>query len=133
TQGAQLWIKRDVISAQPCGGNKVRKLEFILADAKSRGIERLITIGAVGSHHALATALYGRAHGFRVTLVLFPPPINEHVRRVLLLGHALGAELRFTPRMESRPGAMRAAPLAHRCQRLRVVAPGGPDPGRPPS
>ncbi len=128
TQGAQLWIKRDDLSAQPYGGNKVRKLEFILADAKSRGIERLITIGAVGSHHALATALYGRAHGFRVALVLFPQPMNEHVRRVLLLGHALGAELRFTPRMETVPGAMLAARLAHRGQRFCVVAAGGSDP-----
>src|SRR5690606_39010549 len=57
TQGAELWVKRDDLSGRPYGGNKVRKLEFILADAKSRGVERLITVGAVGSHHALATAL----------------------------------------------------------------------------
>jgi len=128
THGAQLWIKRDDLSAQPYGGNKVRKLEFILADAKSRGIERLITIGAVGSHHALATALYGRVHGFRVSLVLFPQPMNEHVRRILLLDHALGAELRFTQRMETVPGAMLAARLAHRGRRYCVIAPGGSDP-----
>ena len=127
TKGAQLWIKRDDISAQPYGGNKVRKLVFILADAKSRGIERLITVGAVGSHHALATTIYGRAHGFQVTLVLFPQPMNDHVRRILLLDHALGAELRFTPRMETVPAAMLAARLAYRGQRVCVVAPGGSD------
>lgn len=128
TQGAELWVKRDDLSGRPYGGNKVRKLEFILADAKSRGVERLITVGAVGSHHALATALYGRAHGFHVALVLFPQPMNEHVRRVLLLDHAVGAELRFTPRMETVPGAVLAARFAHRGHRHHVIAPGGSDP-----
>src|SRR5690606_7123727 len=93
--GVRLLVKRDDLGARPYGGNKVRKLEFILAEAKRRGAERLITVGAVGSHHALATTVYGRAHGFRVTLVLFPQQMNEHVRRILLLDYALGAELRY--------------------------------------
>ncbi|HEX7090376.1 MAG TPA: pyridoxal-phosphate dependent enzyme [Longimicrobiales bacterium] len=126
--GARLHVKRDDLCARPYGGNKVRKLEFILAEAKRRGAERLITVGAIGSHHALATTVYGRAHGFDVTLVLFPQQVTEHVRRVLLLDFALGAELRFTPRMETVPAALLAARLAHRSQRTCVIAAGGSDP-----
>src|SRR5690606_35113933 len=125
--GVRLLVKRDDLCARPYGGNKVRKLEFILAEAKRRGAERLITVGAVGSHHALATTVYGRAHGFRVTLVLFPQQMNEHVRRILLLDYALGAELRYTPRMETVPAAMLAARIAYRGERCRVVPPGGSD------
>ncbi len=121
-------VKRDDLTARPYGGNKVRKLEFILAEAMRRGATRVITAGAVGSHHALATTVYARALGIDVTLVLFPQSRTEHVRQVLLLDHALGAELRFTPRMESLPVALIRARLAHRRQRPYLIAPGGSDP-----
>ncbi|HEY8378082.1 MAG TPA: pyridoxal-phosphate dependent enzyme, partial [Nannocystis sp.] len=111
--GARLWIKRDDQSGLPYGGNKVRKLEFILARARDLGATRLITAGATGSHHALATAVYGRRLGFDVTLCLFPQPLTDHVRRVLLLDHALGAELRWTPRMELIPFALFRARRAY--------------------
>src|SRR5690606_16362197 len=126
--GVRLHVKRDDLCARPYGGNKVRKLECILAEAKRRGARRLITVGAIGSHHALATTVHGRAHGFDVTLVLFPQQVTEHVRRILLLDCALGAELRFTPRMETVPAALLAARLAHRRQRTCVIAAGGSDP-----
>lgn len=123
----RILVKRDDLTAQPYGGNKVRKLEFILADALARRATRVITAGATGSHHALATTLYARRLGMDVTLVLFPQSRNDHVRQVLLLDHALGAELRFTPRMESVPIAVMRARLAHRRQKPYVIAPGGSD------
>ncbi|HEX6938186.1 MAG TPA: pyridoxal-phosphate dependent enzyme [Longimicrobiales bacterium] len=126
--GAELWIKRDDRSGEPYGGNKVRKLEFLLAHAKAGGVTRLITAGAAGSHHALATTVYGRALGFDITLVLFPQPLTDHVRSVLLLDHALGADLRWTPRMELVPLALTRARRAHRAERVHVIAPGGSDP-----
>ncbi|HEX7051292.1 MAG TPA: pyridoxal-phosphate dependent enzyme [Longimicrobiales bacterium] len=122
------WIKRDDLSAEPYGGNKVRKLEFLLAEARVRGARRLITAGAVGSHHALATTVYGRAHGFPVSLVLFPQPLTPHVRDVLLLDHAFGAELHHVPRMELIPAALVGMRLARRRDRPFVIAPGGSDP-----
>jgi 1-aminocyclopropane-1-carboxylate deaminase/D-cysteine desulfhydrase-like pyridoxal-dependent ACC family enzyme len=125
--GGNLWIKRDDFSAQPYGGNKVRKLEFILADAKAKGAKRLITVGAAGSHHALATTIYGRAQGFDVSLILFPQPLTPHVRDILLLDHAYGAELRYTRRMETIPLALWAARLRYLSDRPYVVAPGGSD------
>jgi D-cysteine desulfhydrase len=122
------WVKRDDLSGSVYGGNKVRKLEWLLAEAKRQGAERLITLGAAGSHHALATTAYGRALGFEVTLALFPQPLTPHVREVLLRHHALGAELRYSPRMEFLPLAVLAAKRAHRRQRCFIVAAGGSDP-----
>ncbi|MFW5947438.1 MAG: hypothetical protein ACOCUW_03000, partial [Gemmatimonadota bacterium] len=51
----ELWVKRDDRSSDAYGGNKVRKLEYLLADARERRAGRLITTGVVGSHHCLAT------------------------------------------------------------------------------
>ena len=53
--GSELWIKRDDRTNDVYGGNKVRKLEWLLADAKERGATRVVTVGAAGSHHVLAT------------------------------------------------------------------------------
>jgi 1-aminocyclopropane-1-carboxylate deaminase/D-cysteine desulfhydrase-like pyridoxal-dependent ACC family enzyme len=88
-----LWVKRDDLTGQLYGGNKVRKLEYILADARARGATRLVTIGAVGSHHVLATTLYGRREGFSVEAALLPQPRTDHVVEVVRagLGHGLHA------------------------------------------
>lgn len=122
-----LWIKRDDLTAEPYGGNKVRKLEFLLAAAKARGAKRIITVGAAGSHHALATTIYGRRFGFDVTLVLFPQPLTQHVREILLLDHVFGAELRYTRRMELVPAALFATTLRYRSQVPFVIPAGGSD------
>jgi 1-aminocyclopropane-1-carboxylate deaminase/D-cysteine desulfhydrase-like pyridoxal-dependent ACC family enzyme len=120
-------VKRDDLSGVPYGGNKVRKLEFILASARARGARRLITVGAAGSHHALATAVYGRATGLEVTLVLFPQPRTPHVRQVLLMAAATGAEIRWVPRMTAVPFGVAAARLRRWRDRPWVVPPGGSD------
>ncbi len=57
-------VKEDNLSASSYGGNKVRKLEYLLARARQRQRRTIATFGAVGSHHALATALYARQLGF---------------------------------------------------------------------
>lgn len=121
------WIKRDDLTAETYGGNKVRKLEFLLAAARARGARRLITVGAAGSHHALATTIYGRALGFDVTLILFPQPLTPHVRDILLLDQAYGAELRYTRRMETVPAALFATILRYRNQKAFVIPAGGSD------
>lgn len=123
--GAELWIKRDDLTHEVYGGNKVRKLEFLLAEARRRGARRLITIGAAGSHHALATAVHGRAHGFDVSVVLFPQPVTGHVRSIVSQLHAVGAEIRYTPRMETVPAALIAERLARRGERAFVIPAGG--------
>jgi D-cysteine desulfhydrase len=124
---ADVYVKRDDLSATTYGGNKVRKLEFLLAAARARGARRLITIGAAGSHHALATTIYGRQLGFEVTLVLFPQPLTDHVRDILLLDLAHGAELRFTRRMETVPAALFATSMRYRKEGAVVIPAGGSD------
>jgi len=81
--GAELWVKRDDRTHPVYGGNKVRKLEGILAAARARAATRLVTVGAAGSHHVLATAYFGREAGLEVEAVLVPQPRTEHVARVL--------------------------------------------------
>jgi len=89
--GDGIWVKRDDLTAAPYGGNKVRKLELLLADARRRGRRSLLTLGGEGSNHVLATAIYGRALGFASThAVLFPQPASDEVTRRLALFRELG-------------------------------------------
>jgi D-cysteine desulfhydrase len=122
------WIKRDDLTGGPYGGNKVRKLEFLLAEARQAGARRLITVGAIGSHHALATTIYGRAAGFEVTAVLLPQPVTPHVGAVLEAMRRHGAEVRLVGSAATVPAGVAAARLAHRRERLRTIAAGGSSP-----
>lgn len=123
--GRELLVKRDDLSARPYAGNKVRKLEFLLAEAQRAGARRVITAGAFGSHHALATTIYGRRNGLEVTCVLFPQAVTEHVLEILRLIAGHGAELRFTRRMEGVPFALRRARWRARGEGACVIPPGG--------
>jgi 1-aminocyclopropane-1-carboxylate deaminase/D-cysteine desulfhydrase-like pyridoxal-dependent ACC family enzyme len=89
-EGSSLWVKRDDLTHEVYGGNKVRKLEYLLAEAHARGARRLVTVGAAGSHHVLATTYFGRKEGFEVEAVLVPQPRTEHVVEVLRAEVALG-------------------------------------------
>src|SRR5256885_13794684 len=91
---APVWIKDDG-AYSAFGGNKARKLEFLLAEARRRGKRTILTGGAVGTNHGLATALFARRLGMRTVLVLVPQPDSEHVSRQLERIRATGAELHF--------------------------------------
>jgi D-cysteine desulfhydrase len=123
--GRELLVKRDDLCADGYAGNKVRKLEFLLGEARAAGAKRLITAGATGSHHAFATAYHGARHGFAATLVLFPQRLSPHVREMLLLDSAVGAELRWVRRMEAVPFGMWRARVARRADQPQIVPPGG--------
>ena len=113
----ELWVKRDDRSGEVYGGNKVRKLEILLADALRSGAREIVTFGGAGSNHALATAIYGQRLGFAVDLFLTPQPTSAHVRRNLLLDAAFGARLHHS---EHAADAMRAAE-AHVAEREEVT------------
>jgi 1-aminocyclopropane-1-carboxylate deaminase/D-cysteine desulfhydrase-like pyridoxal-dependent ACC family enzyme len=124
-RAVDLWVKRDDESGERYGGNKVRKLEFILAEAEARGVRRLVTVGGYGSHHVLATALYGRACGFAVEAVVFPQPATPHVLETLRAASACGVHFRVAASYAG------VAPrlLAARARRgALMVAPGGSSP-----
>ena len=91
----QLWVKRDDESGHLYGGNKPRKLEFLLGDALADGKHSVLTTGGIGTHHGLATAICARAAGLRTILCLLKQPVTEHVRRCLLLDYAAGAEMHY--------------------------------------
>ena len=104
----RLWMKRDDQSCALYGGNKPRKLEFLLADARARGRRSVMTFGGIGTHHGLATTICARAAGLRTILVLLPQPVTESVRRCLSLDHAYGAEMRLARTL---PGVVATALL----------------------
>jgi 1-aminocyclopropane-1-carboxylate deaminase/D-cysteine desulfhydrase-like pyridoxal-dependent ACC family enzyme len=89
---AGLWIKRDDRCATPYGGNKVRKLEFLLADAVRKGHESVFTFGVAGSNHALATAIYADQVGLEAQLLLTPQSNSSFVGRNLKMGRWAGAQ-----------------------------------------
>lgn len=81
--GGELWLKDDGQSALPYGGNKVRKLERLLALAQRQGAKRLLTVGAAGSHHVLATCVFGARLGLPTCAVLTPQPWSAHAEATL--------------------------------------------------
>lgn len=93
TVDSSVWVKRDDLTAPQYGGNKVRKLEFLLGRARALGADTLVTVGGVGSHHVFATAFYGREHGFTTHAVLMPQPYDAHVEDMLRADLAVGAQL----------------------------------------
>jgi len=91
--GPPLWVKNDGLYGSIYGGNKARKLELILADALRCRCRTVITFGAIGTNHGLATTLYAREHGLRTVLLLIDQPVDDHVREQVWRLHQAGAVL----------------------------------------
>ncbi|MEQ8207914.1 MAG: pyridoxal-phosphate dependent enzyme [Woeseia sp.] len=89
----RILIKQDDRSALLYGGNKVRKLEYMLAAARKKGRKTIATFGTTGSHHALATALYARQHGFANIAFLSRQTRTNAVRPVLNMHQKIGSEI----------------------------------------
>lgn len=92
--GLELYIKRDDLTSSAGGGNKVRKLEYLLADALYQGAKTVLTIGAVQSNHCRQTALLGAKLGLQVHLVLVGQ-MPEQTQGNILLDSLAGAHLHF--------------------------------------
>lgn len=92
--GIQLDIKRDDYTGFGGGGNKVRKLEYLMADAVRQGINVIITTGGHQSNHARMVAAAARKFGMKPVLVLRGNP-PESYQGNLLLDKLFGAELEF--------------------------------------
>jgi D-cysteine desulfhydrase family pyridoxal phosphate-dependent enzyme len=95
--GPRLLIKRDDQTGLAFGGNKTRKLEFLIAEAQANGAKTLITAGAVQSNHCRQTAAAAVRFGFQCILVLYGDQPPESTGN-LLLDHLLGAEIVWTER-----------------------------------
>jgi len=140
--GPHLWVKRDDLTGLGLGGNKVRKLEYLLGEAVRKGCDTVITTGSLQSNHARLTAAACRRLGLEVTLVLEPgvdpsgrprdprdlPPLQGNI----LLDRLFGAEVviseddseeALTEKMDEV-----ASSLAARGRRPYVIPLGGTNP-----
>jgi len=120
-----LWVKRDDLSDEAIGGNKARKMEFLLGQAFKKKKSALITFGMWGSNHALATALAGKHLGLPVTLHLGPQPPTPEVKNKLLAMHALGAKVIYHKNKVSLGLAIAKETLSHLWDESFVINPGG--------
>ena len=89
-----VWIKRDDLTGLGLGGNKVRKLEFLLADAQRKGAEIVFTTGGAQSNHAMLTAAACNRLGLTPVLILKQRGVTER-KGNLFLEYLLGTEVRF--------------------------------------
>ena len=114
----EMYIKRDDLTGADLSGNKVRKLEFLLADAVAKGSDTIITCGAAQSNHARATAIAAARLGLAVQLFLRtrnpgnPPPLEGNI----LLDRLVGAEIVWITFEEY---GRRSEILAHAAESLR--------------
>ncbi len=100
--GARIWAKReDVSSGLAYGGNKVRKLEYLVPDALAQGADTLVSIGGYQSNHTRQVAAVAAAVGLKAVLVQenwvdWPDVTNDRVGNILL-SRLMGAEVRIDP------------------------------------
>ena len=92
--GRGIWIKRDDLCGVALGGNKVRKLEFLLAEALDQGCDTVFTTGGAQSNHAALTAACAARLGMKCILLLKRRGVTEH-RGNLVLDELFGAEVRL--------------------------------------
>ncbi len=100
--GAQIWAKReDCNSGLAYGGNKTRKLEYIVPDVLAQGADTLVSIGGYQSNHTRQVAAVAAKLGLKARLVQerwvdWPDPVNDKVGNILL-SRIMGADVRLDP------------------------------------
>ncbi len=109
--GPRLLVKRDDLTGLAFGGNKTRKLEFVLAEAQANGARTLITVGAAQSNHCRQTAALAARAGLDCILVLSGAP-EEPFSGNLLLDQLFGAEIVWTSRPEREAALQKAFDIA---------------------
>ncbi len=125
--GLGVWVKEDgAFGSGGWGGNKVRKLEWLIPDARRRGRRSILTFGGLGTNWGLATALYAGEHGLETALALVDQPVDDHVRAQLARLDASGARI-YRTRTKARTVAMLPWLLARTARggRLPYLLPAG--------
>ena len=115
--GVNLYVKRDDFSGMSLfGGNKIRKLEYLLGDAKEKGCDTVFTYGATQSNHAMQTVTACRRIGMEPILYLnaYVKPDENDIRANMLLDRILGAQVNVIPGL---PGETEAQ-TEERCHQL---------------
>ena len=129
--GPRIFVKRDDATGLALGGNKVRKLEFLLAEALGAGADTLVTVGGVQSNHARQTAAAAARLGMKCELILpryvdWPDPVYATSGNVLL-DHLLGARLHVLGENTLEPARLEAilADIRRRGSRPFYIPVGG--------
>ena len=98
--GTNVYIKRDDMTGIGLGGNKVRKLEFLLADAKNKGAEIVFTTGGAQSNHAMLTAACCKKLGMTPILILKKRGVTDRKGNILL-EYLMNTDVRFLDTSDS--------------------------------
>jgi D-cysteine desulfhydrase len=104
----QLFLKDDGLTGmmgeegRSFGGNKIRKLEFLMADALIHNASSVMTFGCIGSNHVVATAVCAQQVGLRCVALLAPQEITDVVKRNMLLMREYNVEMILNPNREIR-------------------------------
>jgi len=132
--GVELWIKRDDCTGLAGGGNKTRKLEFLLGDAFEQGADTLVTQGAVQSNHVRQTAAAAAAHGLHCKVILEERTGSKATDYVhngnVLMDRLFGAGIRFVDGGSDMPAELEktAAEVRARGGRPYIIPGGGSNP-----
>ena len=132
--GVEVWIKRDDCTGLAGGGNKTRKLEFLLGEAMEQGADTLVTQGAVQSNHVRQTAAAAASHGLKCEIVLEErtgSTATDYTRNGnVLLDRLFGAAIRRVPGGSDMAGELEitAADVRARGGRPYVIPGGGSNP-----
>jgi len=111
--GSNAWIKQDDLTHPNYGGNKIRKLDFVLAEIKQKKKKHVITFGATGTNAGVATAMMCYRNQLKCTVYLFEQPLSQTVKNNLALMQAYGAELIYC-------GSLLKTVLSFYCSRYRL-------------
>ena len=129
--GPRVWVKRDDCTGLAFGGNKTRKLEYLLADAEQQGATAIVTFGALQSNHARHTAAACARRGLECALILRDAvgrQVDDYARNAnLLYDDLFGAAVHRVPRDSTPEGMLKTvlSELAEAGHRPYVVPTGG--------
>ncbi|MCP4749431.1 MAG: D-cysteine desulfhydrase [Proteobacteria bacterium] len=132
--GPDIYIKRDDLLGLAGGGNKTRKLEFLVADALKKGADTLVTVGAIQSNHCRLTLAAAAKEGLKCRLILVelvPDSYREDASGNIFLYRLLGAEKIVVARPDADIGAVMAAEaeeIAQEGRKAYLIPPGGSNP-----
>ena len=100
--GINFYLKRDDLTSLGVGGNKLRKLEYLLKDAKEKGATMLLTVGGAQTNHGRLTAAVATKHGMKAAIVAVDPYPGE-ISANLILDGIMGCPVYLVQSDDSRP------------------------------
>jgi D-cysteine desulfhydrase family pyridoxal phosphate-dependent enzyme len=125
----KIWVKRDDLTGIALGGNKNRKMEYVLGDAGKKGADCIITEGTITSNHCLQAAAGAKKIGLDCEVVLSDASIGEKIPFNLFLQKLLGIKINCVQKSEERKNKMeeRAMKLRKEGREPYIIPSGGSD------